>query len=65
MGRGGPLILSATHDGLGHIAINVQLATNVYYEPDWEAHASVELEAGRLDHAARDAAQLRLLPGTP
>ena len=32
---GGPLILSATHDGLGHIAINVQLATNVYYEPDW------------------------------
>ncbi|MFZ0043670.1 MAG: DUF6228 family protein [Solirubrobacteraceae bacterium] len=58
-----PLMLSATHDGLGHVAITVQLVTNIYSEPVWEARASIQLEAGRLDHAARDAAQLRLLPG--
>jgi hypothetical protein len=53
-----PLILAATHDGLGHVAINVQVATNVYSEPDWEARATIELEAGRLDHVARQAAEL-------
>jgi hypothetical protein len=53
-----PLSLSATHDGLGHVAINVQVATNAYREPDWEARATIHLEAGRLDHVARDAAQL-------
>jgi hypothetical protein len=60
---GGPLTLSAIHDGLGHITIDVHLITNVYYEPDWEARATVQLEAGRLDQTARDAAQLRLLSG--
>jgi hypothetical protein len=60
----GPLVLSATHDGLGHVALNVELETNVYDEPDWRACATVHLEAGQLDHVARDAAQLpRLVVG--
>lgn len=59
----GPLMLSATHDGLGHVAINVRIRTNVYYEEDWEASATVTVEAGQLDHIAREAAQLPdLLP---
>ena len=60
---GGPLTLSAAHDGLGHITIDVDLITNVYYEPDWEARATIQLEAGRLDQPARGASQLRLLSG--
>jgi Family of unknown function (DUF6228) len=58
-GKGnGPLILAATHDGLGHVSIDVQVAPNVYYEPTWEARATIQLEAGRLDHVARQAAEL-------
>jgi hypothetical protein len=60
---GGPLTLCATHDGLGHVTLDVRLVTNVYYEPDWEARADIQLEAGRLDQVACDAAQLRLLSG--
>jgi hypothetical protein len=53
-----PLALAATHDGLGHVAINVHVAPNVHYEPTWEARATIQLEAGRLDHVARQAAEL-------
>jgi Family of unknown function (DUF6228) len=49
------LRLSATHDGLGHVALRVTLQQDVF--PDgWCIEATVKLDAGSLDALARKAA---------
>jgi hypothetical protein len=52
-----PFALGATHDGLGHVALVVDLHQGS--SPDaWHACATIALDAGRLDEAARQAARL-------
>jgi hypothetical protein len=55
-----PLTLIATHDGLGHVTLFVELEER--YDL-WRARGQLVLEAGRLEQIARDAAHLPdLLP---
>jgi hypothetical protein len=49
------LILEATHDGLGHIALTVKLGQNLYPNA-WRAQVTLKIDAGALDAIARDAA---------
>jgi hypothetical protein len=52
-----PFVLSAKHDGLGHVAVRADLAYGS--SPDgWHASATIKLDAGQLDDAARQAARL-------
>jgi hypothetical protein len=52
-----PFVLSAKHDGLGHVAVRADLAYG--RSPDaWHASATIKLDAGQLDDAARQAARL-------
>jgi|SRR5581483_7413916 len=54
-----PLALTATHDGLGHVALTVELDHSV--DPDaWSVRATIQLDAGRLDGAARQADRLTI-----
>lgn len=53
-----PLALTATHDGLGRIALTVDLEHLHPTDNRWAVRATITLEAGQLDRAARDAAQL-------
>lgn len=53
----GDLDLSATHDGLGHIALEVRLRSGPYAE-DWLVRGTIWLDAGQLNAVARDAAAL-------
>lgn len=47
------LSLRATHDGLGHVLLWVQLGTELAGEPKaWLVREVLALEAGRLDHVA-------------
>ena len=51
----GDFDLVATHDGLGHVAVQVRLRSGPYAE-DWVATGTIWLDAGQLDGVARDAA---------
>ena len=51
----GDFDLTATHDGLGHVALQVRLRSGPYAE-DWVAMGTIWLDAGQLDAVARDAA---------
>jgi hypothetical protein len=51
----GDFDLAATHDGLGHVALEVRLRVGPYAE-DWLATGTIWLDAGPLDAVARDAA---------
>ncbi len=46
-----PFSLVATHDGLGHIALDVELASGFYPE-DWWTKVRLLLDAGSLDEVA-------------
>jgi hypothetical protein len=52
-----PLTLSATHDGLGHIAVVIALE-QIRDRDEWSVQATITLDAGQLDAAARQASQL-------
>jgi len=52
----GTLCFTATHDGLGHIALQVELREGVWLDA-WQARATLNLEAGALDAVAADAAR--------
>ena len=52
----GTLRFTATHDGLGHIALQVHLHEGVWLDA-WQARATLNLEAGALDALAADAAR--------
>jgi hypothetical protein len=55
-----PIMLTATHDGLGHIGLIVELEET--YDR-WRVRGELVLDAGRLDQVARDATHLpALLP---
>jgi hypothetical protein len=47
--------LVATHDGLGTIALVVQLRTEAFAQHRWSASAELLLDAGGLDRLAREA----------
>jgi hypothetical protein len=51
----GDFVLAATHDGLGHVALQVRLRSGPYAE-DWLVTGTIWLDAGQLDGVARDAA---------
>ncbi len=51
----GELLLRCSHDGLGHIAICVELRSG-YMPDDWRVSATVFAEAGQLEVIARRAA---------
>jgi Family of unknown function (DUF6228) len=51
----GDFELAATHDGLGHVALEVRLRSGPY-EEDWLATGTIWLDAGQLNAVARDAA---------
>jgi Family of unknown function (DUF6228) len=51
----GDFDLAATHDGLGHVALEVRLRSGPY-AADWLATGTLSLDAGQLDAVARDAA---------
>ena len=52
-----PFVLSAKQDGLGHVALLAEL--HYGSSPDaWHASATIKLDAGQLDDAARQAARL-------
>jgi hypothetical protein len=55
---GGDITLTATHDGLGHVTLIVELEEKYDH---WRARGELTLEAGRLDQVARDAMQLPTL----
>jgi hypothetical protein len=48
----GELHLGCTHDGLGHIAIRVELETENRGPSDWKAVGTIRVEAGVLDALA-------------
>jgi hypothetical protein len=50
------LRFSATHDGLGHVELRVELSRSVYHDA-WQASATLKLDAGGLEAIARDAAR--------
>jgi hypothetical protein len=52
-----PLALSATHDGLGHVTLTVEL-TQSLYPGAWSVRIPIQLDAGGLDDVARQAALL-------
>jgi hypothetical protein len=54
-----PLTLSATHDGLGHVALTVEVEQSLYPHA-WSARVTLHLDAGGLDDAARQAARLTI-----
>ena len=51
----GDFDLAATHDGLGHVALQVRLRSGPYAE-DWLLTSTIWLDAGQLNALARDAA---------
>jgi hypothetical protein len=52
----GDLVLSASHDGLGHVKLTVELRDRFRdIEYGWLARAALLLEAGSLDEVARSA----------
>jgi len=53
----GDFDLAATHDRLGHVALQVRLRSGPYAE-DWVAKGTIWLDAGQLHAVARDAAAL-------
>jgi hypothetical protein len=52
------LKLSASHDGLGHVALEVSLQGHYARPESWLARASLQLEAGGLEELARAARAL-------
>ena len=48
------LVLSATHDSLGHVSLRVRLHESPGIS-DWIVEGTLELEAGQLEAIARDA----------
>jgi hypothetical protein len=53
----GDLDLSATHDGLGHVALEIRLRSGLHAE-DWLVRGTIWLDAGQLNEVARKAAAL-------
>jgi hypothetical protein len=53
----GDFDLSATHDGLGHVALAVRLRSGPY-EEDWLVQGTIWVDAGQLNAVARNAAAL-------
>ena len=49
----GDLQLSATSDRLGHVPVEVRLREGAPYR--WQMNGILELEAGRLEHIAKEA----------
>ena len=60
----GGLELSCTHDGLGHVAVAVELHRNPADVGDWCVRGEVPLEAGQLDQLHRDVRRFELA-GSP
>jgi Family of unknown function (DUF6228) len=50
--RAGALAFAAEHDGRGHIRLTVELERDLY--DNWKASVPLDLDAGSLDHLARD-----------
>jgi hypothetical protein len=50
----GSIDLTATHDGLGHVALRVRLRSGLAVD-DWAAAGVIWLDAGGLRHVARQA----------
>ena len=50
----GDFDLAATHDGLGHVALQVRLRSGPF-PADWLATGTIWLDAGQLDAVAREA----------
>lgn len=50
------LIIEASHDGRGHIDLQVYLSTNQEPRNPWNVKALIELEAGDLERLAKEAA---------
>lgn len=46
-----PFKLSGSHDGLGHIALDVQLGSG-WHEGDWRVQSRILIDAGLLDEVA-------------
>lgn len=58
------VIINATHDGLGHITLQVLLEQ--YRPVEWRLESEIILEAGGLDALVRDAARFEAaLPAPP
>lgn len=57
----GDVVITASHDGAGTIAMLVELRDRprVRQEPDWRAALVLTLDAGALDRVARDARDVR------
>ena len=51
----GGLRLSCTHDGLGHVAVSIELVAPA---DGWVIHAVIPVEAGQLDQIASQVRQL-------
>ena len=50
----GELVLRCSHDGLGHVSIQIDLQSGPM-PSDWRVTATVMTEAGQLEHIARRA----------
>lgn len=48
----GSFDLTASHDGLGHVALRVRMRSGLY-DDDWTATAVIWLDAGELRQVAR------------
>jgi hypothetical protein len=66
-GGSGEVRLSATHDGIGHVELLVELGVHWHHSPPivgaWTASARLELEPGSLEESARQLADLLRVHG--